>query len=382
MGIPASQTQISPPDAVPPGTRQVSRSKKRVFALSTALAALSLLRAPAVAADAPTMFGYPAAALAPTVPVTQFSSFTQVYPTYRQDVRRVSFTPQRTISAREVPVGGLNQIIDPDGSVAHIMPMRGSAQPAVMPGSPLNSPYNGKPLLYHGGSIQHSPKQVLILWGFGTCKSKCSNDPYGTVPYLYTLLKEGGGAPYFNSTTQYYEKVGKSVIYVTNPSNTLYSYIIDNNPAPAHPTGAQVAKQAQAVQAFLKLSNNRDFNYVVALGYHHDPSGFSSGQYCAYHTAFGTTANYQPYTVFPYVAEVGKACYADTVNGADDGVTITLGHEVGEAITDPGPNSGWVDAQGYENGDKCNYVFQNDNFHGYALPVQPLWSNAVGNCSF
>ncbi|MBC5801192.1 MAG: hypothetical protein GIW94_14690 [Candidatus Eremiobacteraeota bacterium] len=298
----------------------------------------------------------PAAALAQTAPVAQLSSFTQVYPTYRQEVRPVAFIPQRTFTVREVPVGRLNQIVDVDGSVAHIMPTRQSARAAVMPGFPFSNPYNGKPLLYHGGSIQHSPKQVLILWGFGTCKSTCSNDPYGTVPYLYTFLKEVGGAPYFNSTTQYYEKVGKSVTHVTNPSNTLYSYIIDNNPAPAHPTGPQVAKQAQGVQAFLKLSNNRDFNYVVALGYHHDPSGFLSGQYCAYHTTYGTTANYQPYTVFPYVAEVGKACYADTVDGSDDGVTITLGHEAGETITDPGL-AAWTDAQGYENGDKCNYVF-------------------------
>ncbi|MBC5804529.1 MAG: hypothetical protein GIX03_16325, partial [Candidatus Eremiobacteraeota bacterium] len=128
----------------------------------------------------------PAAALAQTAPVAQLSSFTQVYPTYRQEVRPVAFIPQRTFTVREVPVGRLNQIVDVDGSVAHIMPTRQSARAAVMPGFPFSNPYNGKPLLYHGGSIQHSPKQVLILWGFGTCKSTCSNDPYGTVPYLYT----------------------------------------------------------------------------------------------------------------------------------------------------------------------------------------------------
>ncbi len=75
----------------------------------------------------------PAAALAQTVPATPLNSFTQVYPTYRQEVRQVAFVPQRTFTAREVPVGGLNQIIDFDGSVAHIMPTRGGAQPAVMP---------------------------------------------------------------------------------------------------------------------------------------------------------------------------------------------------------------------------------------------------------
>lgn len=339
----------------------------------------SLAKASAVALLLGTL---PLAAAAQTRPSTQTSSFTQIYPTYRQGVAQAVVTPQRGFTAREARVGGLNQIVSPDGTVGHIMPWQnpGSATTSAFPIG-----YDRSLMTYHGGPVQVSPRTVLILWGFGTCGSTCTNDPNHTVPILFNFLKDVGGAHYLNSTTQYFQKSGTTITHITNPHSTLFSFLVDNNAAPLHPTTTQVAAQVQVAQRFLNLGNNRNFNYVVALGFRHDPPGFGPGGFCAFHTAFGTSASFQPFTDEPYVTEAGSGCGGNSVNGPNDGVSIVLGHEVGEAITDPGLNA-WFDHTGLsgENGDKCaNLGFnRNQSLNGVIFPVQPLFSNAGQFCAF
>ena len=104
----------------------------------------------------------------------------------------------------------------------------------------------------------------------------------------------------------------------------------------------------------------------------------------------------------PYVLNAGLDCGQNNVNsdaaGALDGVTIVLGHEVSETVTDPGAEASvdgkgfgaWFDYGGYENADKCawvgafglmpassvpgglNNITGND---GQQYAVQSLWSN-------
>jgi len=315
---------------------------------------------------------------APQLARAETSSFTQLYPAYRQETTQVPFQQQPNFTQREVPVLGGNRVRFPDGTVAHIMPWGHASSPNF----PIANDFSA--MSYHGGTIQRSPKQVLILWGFGKCTSTCTNDPNRTVPILFNFLKDVGGADYLDSTTQYFQKNGSLVTHITNPHNTLFAFLVDNNPAPTHPTPAQVAVQVQAAQKFLKQGNNKDFNYVVAFGFRHDPPGFGPGGFCAFHTAFGTRTSFQPFTEEPYVTEAGDACAANTVNGPLDGVSIVLGHEVGEAITDPGLNA-WFDHSGLsgENGDKCANIGLNQNvsLNGVIFPVQPLFSNAGLFCS-
>ena len=61
------------------------------------------------------------------------------------------------------------------------------------------------------------------------------------------------------------------------------------------------------------------------------------------------------------------------------------GHEYGETVTDPFPNSGWLDGRGAENGDKCAWIAsgqgasQNIGLGGNNYAVQSLWSNAFNS---
>ncbi|GAC1416266.1 MAG: hypothetical protein NVSMB64_26510 [Candidatus Velthaea sp.] len=317
-------------------------------------------------------------ALGASASATEFSSITQIYPTFRQEVLPITtLSPDRPFTRNEIPVLGRNVVEFPDGSVAHIMPYNNVRMPHATP--PIGADTT-LPLLYHrNGAIQKAPKQVLMLWGFNCRGTTCSNDPDNTIPTLFYFLKGVGGSHYLNSTTQYYSTAQGRI---TNPRGTLISYLWDFNPAPLHPTQQQIAAQVKVAQQFLHLGNNKDINYIIALGYNHDPPGFGPGGYCAFHSAFGTVASFQPYTVEPYVSSQPDGCSGYTVNGPLDGVSVVLGHEVGETITDPGLNA-WYSSSGEENGDKCANLGLNLNVNLLTgiFPVQPLWSNLGMYCA-
>ena len=63
--------------------------------------------------------------------------------------------------------------------------------------------------------------------------------------------------------------------------------------------------------------------------------------------------------------------------------SIVGGHEYEEAQTDPGAGSGWTDATGYEDGDKCawNALSSNITLGSNYYAAQPVWSNAIGGCT-
>jgi hypothetical protein len=107
----------------------------------------------------------------------------------------------------------------------------------------------------------------------------------------------------------------------------------------------------------------------------------------------------------PYLLPVANSCGAGLVTsgprGKYDPITIALGHEIEETITDPGAEDilpentalgGWYDTvDANENGDKCAYVgmvpFAGVHTgepgsagdirgnRGTLFPVQSLWSN-------
>src|SRR5207253_2008561 len=87
----------------------------------------------------------------------------------------------------------------------------------------------------------------------------------------------------------------------------------------------------------------------------------STTQYCqgvpAGTVQCGSNGNLS-YSYMPYQPDAGAACGQNFVNanGYFDGFSIVGGHEYAETITDPYPNSGWLDGRGAENGDKCAWI--------------------------
>jgi len=230
-------------------------------------------------------------------------------------------------------------------------------------------------LTYHGGPIQTNPKMYIVFWGSAW---NGSGDPQGVKARMLAFLGIVGGSGWNNSTTQYTQTGGQ---HVGNQTGSLAaSYVDTTSSPPSRPSQSQMA--AEAAKAAAKYGDySASAAYIVALPHGIKPSGFGT-QYCAYHSTTTAAGHTIAWTNDPYLPDVGYSCGAGSVNnpGTLDGVSIVFGHEQGETETDPQPNTGWLDSNNAENGDKCAWtnLINNPNAGGY--PTQPLWSNSNSGC--
>jgi serine protease len=235
-------------------------------------------------------------------------------------------------------------------------------------------------LTYGGGPVLVTPTVFVVYWNYTRY-----GDSHGVKPLLQSYFGNMGGSGHNNIYVQYYEISNGNKIFITNPSNQLAgSWEDDTNPIPRHPTDAQVA--AEAVRAVQHFGYNSNASYVVATAHGRSTSGFNS-QWCAYHSATTYNGNLVSYTNLPYIPDAGANCGANIIgapsdeSGADEGVTIVGGHEYGESVTDPNPNTGWDNGTYGEIGDICAWTnIQNDPFGSFSYTSQPMYSNASSSC--
>jgi hypothetical protein len=297
-----------------------------------------------------------------------------------------------------------------------------SVQPPPVCCAPAGPPVAGEPapvnMAYFGGHVQVTPKIYLVFWGWGepgafshTTMGMPAYDPDGAAARMTAFVKAMGGTAWAGSQTQYYETVNGKNIHIQNPTNVFGGVWYDNtNPIHNNISGLDLAKEAQRAVAHFGVTDLNNSQFVIAQPQNYNEAGFNGGVgYCAWHDY--TQPQYYPgvkpgisFTNMPYVLQLGASCGQDSVHPAPagdlDGVTIVLGHEVEETVTDPGAEDvidgqnlgGWYDYSGYENGDKCawvgytgitgtahdvpgglNDITGND---GRRYPVQSLWSNA------
>jgi serine protease len=229
-------------------------------------------------------------------------------------------------------------------------------RPNVRPASSV-----AEALLSHGGLVQRAPKIYVVFWGW-------KSDPSGERSYLLNFLNSVGGSPWLQTVAQYGAGDGPVLAGTWSDPSSL----------PGSPSDDQV--QAEAVDAANHFGVGSSVNdqIVVATPTGHSSPGFGT-DWCAYHGVVATRSNLS-YTNLPYLTDAGFLCGAYSVNGPLDGVSIVAGHELAEAITDPGLNA-WYDAGGDEIADKCAWQgVANVSLAGRTFPVQPLWSNLVQRC--
>lgn len=255
------------------------------------------------------------------------------------------------------------------------------------------------PLQYGGGQVEVTPKVYLVFWGWAS-----SADPVAT--RMQSFVSAIGGTPWAGIQTQYYETAGGRTVFVTNPAQQLAGVWFDNvDPIHDNLSGQDIANEALRGAQHFGITDFADSNIVVAQPQNANDAGFNSGQYCAWHD-WSTDGYAMPagspqfaFTSMPYVLNAGGNCGRDFVNPAPsgdlDGVSIVLGHEIEEGVTDPGAgvatNTGWLDFNGDENGDKCAWVAAGPGAatnitgnDGRSYAVQGLWDNGalfgVGYC--
>ena len=268
--------------------------------------------------------------------------------------------------------------------------------------------YSGSGLLsYGGGPVVTSPTVYIVYWGsqWGT-GSTVSNDPSGEAALQLSFFQHayGSGDTYFTSQTQYCQGVstgtkqcGSSGTHVGHPSsNPVRGTWLDSaSAAPSRPSDSQLAAEAKRAASHFGVSGD-NIQIIVDSPHGVVPSGFKT-QYCAWHdvTSSSSGANV-PYTNFPYITDAGSGCGANFVaasngvTGSKEGITIVGGHEYAETLTDPQAGNGWLDASGYETGDKCAWISSGQgastviSMNGAYFAVQSEFSNnynnGAGNC--
>ncbi len=294
-----------------------------------------------------------------------------------------------------------------------------------LPEAPATTlPYPGN-MAYWGGHVQVTPKVYLVYLGWGEpgafpagakCKTevlkegalsarlKC--DPDGAGARMADFVNQLGGTEWAAVSTQFFQTgAGGQTEHITNPTNVLAGLWVDNanedanlsgtsssNPPGPGNTYTDLAAEAARAAKHFHVTDLANADFVIAQPQDFsDPNAYESG-YCAFHDytqpgveggIYNGIAPNISYTNMPYVLAIDSKttvgeesvndCGVNAVNsdpaGKLDGVSIVLGHEIEETITDPGAEDilgsgtsttnlgGWYDTiDANENGDKCAWV--------------------------
>ncbi len=279
----------------------------------------------------------------------------------------------------------------------------------VPPAPPAGEPWPGN-LAYFGGHVQTTPHIYLVFFGWGRPgafgNSPCAPetivegrlhavlkcDPDGAGKRMADFVQALGGTKWAGVQDQYYQTTKGFAEYIQNPNQQLsgiwvddtnkISDILDTTPTPQCPTGglcphtfSVIAREADLARKHFNVGTTSLLNaqfIVMEPKMLSDPMASSVG-YCAWHDYTEPDieghiyAGLQPgisFTNMPYVLNQGANCGSNIMGGKLDGLSIVLGHEIEETVTDPGAGDvengvqlgAWIDVNGYENGDKCAWV--------------------------
>jgi hypothetical protein len=227
----------------------------------------------------------------------------------------------------------------------------------------------------------------LVFYGsqWGTPKTSggittFSKDPSGEARYVQKLFKGlgTGGEHWSGVMTQYCQDVSlgaqtcpSSAPHVAYPTGGALAGVWADvgSRSPAQANANQLAQQAASAAAHFgntTAAANRDAQYIILSPHGTDPDQYKEVGFCAWHDYTGDSTldgggavspGYIAFTNMPYVTDAGANCGVNFIpNGSNskrDGISIVVGHEYAETITDQDPPFGWVDSSGNEVADKC-----------------------------
>jgi hypothetical protein len=237
------------------------------------------------------------------------------------------------------------------------------------PGGGGNSPL----MTLHGGDVLASNTTHLIWWGSQWNTATFAGDK---ITGMTSFFQGFGGSNYAGTSTEYAGATGDQV---TTASSFIDS-VIDPSAAPS-----KALTVGGAVAEVCKLTSNApDSNGVYFI---YTATGAGHVSYCAWHS-WGTCSNGAPIQV-AYMPNIDgiPGCDPQDTYGTNHSqglaaIANVTAHELSEAITDP-RGSGWFDASGGENGDKCAWTFGGvvTLSNGSKWKLQQEWSNAAYTAS-
>lgn len=292
------------------------------------------------------------------------------------------------------------KVVHINGHNYGVTPVPGHQSP-LFGGPPANDGPSQPPLEYGGGPIILTPKLYLIFWGPSGSFASSYENPI--IQWAKDLAAAGStNVDEFSVVRQYdnasaTDMTGK-VIYGASDNDTQ-PYPAKSAPCTSDSspcvTDAQVQTEIQRVIGVEKWPtdppNAPEAEYIVLL-----PSGtdaciddsasdctFGEYGYCGYHSEIDlASGNVAVYAEIPYVplCDSGQAPTGVDGNADTDGSLDTGIHEVAEAATDPDGESGYLDENGYEIGDKCDG--QSVSLSTTQIYGQPLGGSLGGDTAF
>jgi hypothetical protein len=272
---------------------------------------------------------------------------------------------------------------NPFGDILGVVPSHDGKPPSKSGGG------GGNNLVYHNGPVMHANAAYAIYWN-PTGSSMSANYTSvidGFFGNVAAAAASGSTSNVYYSDTQYYDGSGP-ITY----NSTVGGSVVDTAAFPASGctdpytsiclTDAQIQAEIDSV-----VTANNWPRGLGSVFYLFTPKNVGScygsscafSYFCAYHSAFSSTAGTTLYANQPYAAFVPLACGSgQSPNNDDADSTINvLSHEHNEAITDPLGNA-WYDRRGAENGDKCAWNF------GTALGGAPehLYNQVIGTGTY
>ena len=251
--------------------------------------------------------------------------------------------------------------------------------------TPYYTPGGSGNLSWYGGPVEENPVVYEIYWG-----SNWVGSDSGAASVVQSYFNDMGSTSFENILTQYYDNYA----YVAN-SNTVAGVWFDTSSAPTDYTCGGPTVQDSSIQSEVSRaisangwptdgSNATYFVYTPSGDYVANGGSCSdtSGGFCAYHS---WSSSGVAYAAMAYPVNMSGCGIPSSPNGnsVGDALSNVTSHEQFEAITDPQAGNGWIDAAGYEIGDKCawdfslGYTYLN---YGGVFELQSEYSDATSSC--
>lgn len=209
-------------------------------------------------------------------------------------------------------------------------------------------------ITYHNGALISTPN-IYYIWYGNWNQTNGSDNPAGQ-QILRDFAMGIGGSPHYQLNTTY-SVTGKTItgsVGFGGETTDAYSKTASLKDADIF------AVVNNAINANKLPYDANGVYFVLSSTDVRVTSGFCT-RYCGWHTSGVGTKGRIRYSFVGNANRCLSGCAAQTTspngNAGVDAMASIIAHELEEAATDPDPASGWVDANGAENADKCAWTF-------------------------
>jgi hypothetical protein len=222
---------------------------------------------------------------------------------------------------------------------------------------------------FHGGLVlQPETRVAAIYWASSTIFNGgpavgATGAGSGDHSIVGEFMNNLGGSAYFNINSTYWDASNKNIANIVRYTQ----YYANGTSVPASGASVSDAQMLSMLQTAFntgKLTYDAGTLYAIFTGLGVNLGGGFGTQYCAYHyhgtITVGGVSRVVLYAAMPYNNTYPGTCTnrsksPNNDDGADAEVN-TLAHEIEETTTD-GMGNAWFDVRGYENADKCAWIW-------------------------